>query len=188
MIGGGLSTVLGDADLDIIDWYSYGYSLTARYIQPFKKTDRWNITFEYTYSSMTQQGYITKELYRPSISQNYIGAGCRFYLFNTIKEYNPYFMEFLPFLEASGGLLTHSMSFAEPYANSNDNYELTDGSYITATVQLTGGALLVLSQHWALEGFIGFRFDPTDKWDGLKNPDSLGDVFVHGGIGINYAL
>ncbi|MEQ9261731.1 MAG: hypothetical protein RLP14_01085 [Owenweeksia sp.] len=187
MVGGGLSTMLGDADLNIIDWDSYGYSITARYIHPFKKNDRWNYTLEYSTASMTQRGFIATDLYKPKISQTYVGVGCRFYIFNTIREYNPYFMELLPFIQASAGVLSHSVYFAEPYANSSD-FGISEGEYQGATLQFTGGILIVLDKHWGLEGYAGFRYDPVDEWDGLKGNTSLGDVFSHGGIGLNYAF
>ncbi|MGB0176396.1 MAG: hypothetical protein ACPF9D_04465, partial [Owenweeksia sp.] len=173
--------------LKIFDWESYGYSITARYIHPFKKTDRWNYTLEYTTSRMTQRGYIDLDLYNPNISQTYIGAGCRFYLFETIKEYNPYFLESLPFVELGIGYLSHSMTFNKPFPNSG-GFEISDGSSQGFNFQGTGGLLLILNEHWGIEFFAAMRYDYTDSWDGLKGKTGTGDIFSHGGLGFNYAF
>ena len=187
VVGGGFSSVLGDANLEFLDWESYGYSITARYIHPFRKTDRWNYTLEYTTSSMIQRGYIDLDLYNSNISQTYIGIGCRFYLFNTIKEYNPYFMELLPFVEAGAGYLKHAMSFEKPFRNTG-NFGLAAGSSNGFNFQGTGGILLILDARWGMEFSLAMRYDPSDSWDGLEGKTNTGDVFISGGLGFNYAF
>ncbi len=188
MLGGGLSTIQGDAGLDVFDLESYGYSITARYIHPFKKNDRWNFTVEYNNSSMVQRGYVNQlDLYKIYARQVFFGVGCRFYLLNTINEYNPYFMEVLPFIQASAGLLSHRMDFKEPFLN-RSNFEIAEDSFNGTALQATTGILLILDKRWGLEGYLSIRYDASDSWDGLKGSTSFGDFFGHGGIGVNFAL
>lgn len=188
MLGGGLSTMRGDANLAIIDLDSYGYSFTLRYVYSFKENERWNITFEYTRSSMTQRGWTDLDLYHAKINQTYMGLGCRFYVTNTIKKYNPYLGELLPFVELGVGIIDNAMGFIEPFTGDPSVYEINPNSSSSINIQLTPGTLIVLNDQWSLELFAGFRYDGSDFYDGLKKGSGLGDIFGHGGLGVHYAF
>jgi hypothetical protein len=188
MVGGGLSTMRGEANLNIIDLESYGYSFTLRYVYSLKKNPRWNFTFEYTNSSMTQRGYTGFDLYHGTITQNYVGFGSRFYVTKTIKKFNPFLGEFLPFVELSAGYLTNKMQFVDPFLGRTDVYTIKEDDSAGLNLQLTPGLLIVLSKKWSLEFFAGLRYDFSDEWDGLKGTGAFGDLFAHGGIGVHYTL
>jgi hypothetical protein len=189
MAGAGIATLIGDATLSPTDPNTYGYALTVRYIYPLK-SERWNITGEISSSTINQKGISNEELFSAAMQQTYVGVGCRFYVTRTIKRYNPWLGEFLPYVEMSAGMIRNTIVHREPFGRHELNASLSINTRNTATynLQLSPGFLIVLSDKIAVDFFSGIRYGFADNWDGIIGSSGLGDIYLHGGAGLNYAF
>lgn len=189
MVGAGPAIIMGDPDLSPFDLYSYGYTIAARYIVPMSN-ERWNFTIEVNNTSINQKGWSNLEYYSAQVSQAFMGVGVRFYVTKTIERYNPWLGEFLPFIEVNAGMVRNNITHNAPFGqvDANSGLIIDTKNRLAPNIQIVPGFLVVLDRTWAIEAFGGIRYNPKDNWDGVVGSTGLGDIYLHGGLGLNYAF
>jgi len=181
----GLGTIAGETTGFLQNIQEYGFDWQLRVAYPLW-SDRFNLIGETNYSNIPHQVAFTGGgSYLARSQQSFWGLGLRWYFFEEIANYRPYWGMFAPYIGLKYGRFS---SVITEVSQNTTSFVVNPRPQIQLAPRLSLGISIGLSERWMLDANIHFTHDPLDGSDGLVGTSPFPDIWVNGGIGIAYDI
>lgn len=178
----GLGTIAGETTKFIQDPSEYGFDYQIRVIHPIT-SQQFNLVLEHNASSIRHFISNARGTYEAQSEQTFWGIGARYYLFKEIIEYRPYWGMVAPYVGLKAGRFG---SFITEVVRNTANFDVVEGPQTQIAPRLSLGIAFGVANRWMIDASVHFTYDSEDFSDGIIGSTPYPDIWVNGGIGIQY--
>lgn len=178
----GLGTIAGETTKFIQDPTEYGFDYQIKVIHPLT-SQRFNLVFDHNFSTIRHFVSNANGIYEATGEQSFWGIGARYYIFHEVVEYRPYWGMVAPYVGLKAGRFG---SLIAEVKRNTANFNVIEEPQVQIAPRLSLGIAFGIANRWMIDASVHFTYDSNDGSDGIIGNTPYPDIWVNGGIGLQY--